>query len=357
METVVVRTTQKDNDSDRFALLEQVIKEAGFWDILENEFVKSGKTKKDFLVAVKPNLMMYCKKDNMSIITEPALVKHLINKIAEKGFCNIALVESQNTFGNWFENRDVKNVAKQAGYNPNPINYHVVDLTMDVVAHVYKGSLGTYLVGKTWRDADFRISFAKNKTHTFCYYTLTIKNIYGTTPEQNKFREYHANRKIDEVTMEMLKEFPVHFGVIDGIWSADALLDAPNHTKTIIAGANLIAVDWVGGMKMGLDPMKNRFIKLAVEKKYFEKPEIKCIGDDSIYKGWHNVPWGLDYLMYYGEKFYGPTNCLGFISSDMDTNAFPMKNIEETSPWITKVLQSVVIQIVKIIREYNLRLS
>ncbi len=50
METVVVRTTQKDNDSDRFTLLEQVIEEAGFWDILEKQFVKSGKTKKDFLI-------------------------------------------------------------------------------------------------------------------------------------------------------------------------------------------------------------------------------------------------------------------------------------------------------------------
>ena len=30
METVVVRTTKKD-DSDKFALLEQVIDEAGFW--------------------------------------------------------------------------------------------------------------------------------------------------------------------------------------------------------------------------------------------------------------------------------------------------------------------------------------
>ncbi len=227
METVVVRTTQKDNDSDRFALLEQVIEEAGFWDILEKQFIKSGKTKKDFLITVKPNLMMfYSKKDDNppSVITDPVLVEHLINRIAEKGFSNIALVESQNTFGNWFENRDVKNVAKQAGYNPDSTNYRIVDLTMDVVAHVYKGSLGTYLVGKTWRDADFRISFAKNKTHFSCYYTLTIKNIYGTTPEQNKFREYHADREIDEVTIEMLKEFPVHFGIIDGIWSADGLL-------------------------------------------------------------------------------------------------------------------------------------
>ena len=38
------------------------------------------------------------------------------------------------------------------------------------------------MVGRTWRDADFRVSFAKNKTHTRAWYTLCIKNIYGALP-------------------------------------------------------------------------------------------------------------------------------------------------------------------------------
>lgn len=326
METVVVRTTKKDDDSDRFAVLEQVLEEAGFWDKLEKHFVESGKSKKDFLIVVKPNLMMYYKKDDMSVITEPALVEHLINKIAEKGYTNIVLVESQNVFGNWFEKRDVLNVADQAGYKPT--NYRIVDLTMDVVAHVYKDPLGTYLVGKTWRDADFRISFAKNKTHISCYYTLTIKNIYGTTPEQNKFREYHVDREIDTVTIEMIKEFPVHFGIVDGIWSADGLLGLkadykPNHTKTLIAGENIIAVDIVGGKKMRLDPMKNSFVKLAVET--WGKPGINIIGDASAYKDWKNVGPLSDRLLDYGEEFYDSANLLGYMCSEMDTDAFPEK--------------------------------
>ncbi|HEY9246038.1 MAG TPA: DUF362 domain-containing protein, partial [Candidatus Methanoperedens sp.] len=230
MSVVVVRTTQKDDDSDQLALLEQVIDEAGFWTALEKRFVESGKSKNDFLIAVKPNLMMFYSREDMSVITDPALVEHLINKIAEKGYTNIALVESQNVFGNWFQNRDVGNVAKVAGYNIKSPNYRIIDLTMDVTSHIYEdfpdheSPLGTYLVGKTWRDADFRISFAKNKTHISCYYTLTIKNIYGVTPEQNKFREYHKDREIDEVTIEMIKEFPVHFGIVDGICSADGIL-------------------------------------------------------------------------------------------------------------------------------------
>lgn len=331
METVVVRTTQNNDDSDRFALLEQVIEEAGFWNILEKQYAKSGKTKRDFLIAVKPNIMMFYSKDDMSVITEPALVEHLIDKIAEKGYSNIAVVESQNVFGNWFDKRDVENVADVAGYKPkkhNQSKYHIVDLTMDVAAHIYKGSLGTYLVGKTWRDADFRISFAKNKTHFSCYYTLTIKNIYGTTPEQNKFREYHLDREVDEVTVDMVEEFPVHFGIVDGIWSADGILGiksdyTPKHTKTIIAGASILAVDIVGGQKMGLDPMRNSFVKLAAER--FGEPDINVIGDISKYQDWDNVMWGMDYMLDYGEELGSIANVLGYLSSQMDP-AFPMKD-------------------------------
>lgn len=345
MENVVVRMTEKDDDSDRFAMLEKVLKEAGFWERIEKQLVGSGKTKEEFLIAVKPNLMMHYSRNDMSPNTEPALVEHLINMLAERGLTNIALVESQNSYGNYFKNREVENVARHAGYNPT--NYRIVDLTLDAVAHTYKGSLGTYLVGKTWRDADFRISFAKNKTHFSCYYTLTLKNIYGTTPEQNKHLEYHKDREIDSVTIEMIKEFPIHFGIVDGIWSADGVMGlksdyTPKHTKVIMAGENLIAVDIVGGQKMGLDPMKNRFVKLGVET--FGKPEINIIGDVSVYSDWDNVPPGIEHLMNYGEEWYGLSNLLSFLSSEMDP-VFPMKPtskithiIRRIFAWILKTL-------------------
>jgi hypothetical protein len=164
--------------------MEHALDEAGFWDILEKRFVESGKTKKDFLIAVKPNLMMLYSRDDMSPITEPVLVEHLIIKIVEKGYTNIALVESQNVYGNWFKNREVENVARYAGYSAT--NYNIVDLTLDTVAHTYKGPLGTYLVGKTWRDADFRI-----------FLMLLYHDI-------KEYLWYNA----------MLKEFPVHFGIV-----------------------------------------------------------------------------------------------------------------------------------------------
>lgn len=325
MDAVIIGKTETKDDSDRFEVLDRVVERAGFWDGLEGRLEESGKERADFLVAIKPNLMMFYSKRDMSVVTEPALVEHLIDRLVERGFTNVALVESQNVYGNWFENREVVTVARYVGYRPT--NYRIVDLTEEAVPHRYTGKLDLHTVGRTWRDADFRVSFAKNKTHFSSYYTLTVKNVYGVMPERDKFREYHRDREVHHVTTELLEEFPVHFGIVDGVWSADGLLGiksdpSPEHTRTIIAGSNLVAVDIVGGRKMGLDPMKNVFVRRAVRR--FGRPDIRVDGDDSVYEDWDNVPPGVEHVLNYGEEWYGLSNFLGFLSSEMDP-AFPMK--------------------------------
>jgi uncharacterized protein (DUF362 family) len=279
---------------DKFAMLDRILEETGFFEILERRFKETGKSREDFSVVIKPNFMYMHSKKDISSYTDPELVEALVDKIADKGFPNITLVEAQSTLGNYYKNREVVKVAEYIGYSRNK-NYRIVDLTEEMVPYDYGGKLGKHFVGPTWRDADFRVSFAKNKTHVFCHYTLTLKNIYGTLPLQDKLKEYHTKREYDWPTIETLKHFPVHFGLIDGIYSADGqfgvIVDpTPNHTKTMIGGENLIAVDWVGGKKMGLDPddpKVGRFLPLAVEA--FGKPEINWVGDRSVYEPWQNV--------------------------------------------------------------------
>lgn len=279
---------------DKFALLDRVLDETNFFDILDNHLQKSGKSKQDFKVVIKPNFMFMHSRQDISTYTDPTLVEALVDKIAARGYPDIALVEAQSTYGNYYENREVLKVAQYVGYSLNK-NYRIVDLTEEKVPFDYGGKLGRHFVGPTWKDADFRVSFAKNKTHTFCHYTLTLKNIYGTLPMQDKLKEYHTKREYDWPTIETLKHFPVHFGLIDAFTSADGqfgvIVDPdPNDTKTIIGGENLMAVDWVGAKKMGLnpdDPKVGRFLPLAVEA--FGKPEVNWVGDKSVYEPWENV--------------------------------------------------------------------
>jgi uncharacterized protein (DUF362 family) len=278
---------------DKSDLLDQVLTQTKFFDILEDHFHKSGKSRETFSIVVKPNFMFLHAKKDISTYTDPELVEALFDKIAAKGFANLAIVEAQSTYGNYYENREVEKVARYVGYAGK--NYRIVDLTKEMVPYNYGGRLGNHFVGPTWRDADFRISFAKNKTHTFCNYTLTLKNIYGTLPVQNKLKEYHTKREYDWPTIETMKHFWVHFGLIDAFTSADGqfgvIVDPePNLTKTIIAGENLMAVDWVGAKKMGLDPDNpriGRFLPLAVAA--FGKPDVNWVGDQSVYSPWENV--------------------------------------------------------------------
>jgi uncharacterized protein (DUF362 family) len=323
---VVVKRTVKDDDSDKFAVMMDALKEAGFWEALDSKWKASGKTKAQFSIVVKPNLMMFYSTKDKSVYTDPTMVEYLIDRMYEKGFTKIALIESQNVYGNWFKKRDVLNVAKIAGFHDNK-NYRIVDISKEKVPHKYPGRLGQHFVGPTWRDADFRINFAKNKTHFSCYYTLCIKNVYGTTPLQDKFLEYHKNREITWVTVEMIKEFPVHFNIVDGILSADGIMGikadwTPKKTKIVIAGENIIAVDWVGAELMGLDPMRSIFTELAVT--VLGMPDIKRVGDMTPHPDWDNVPEHIDTIFNMGEEFYGFSNWLGFVSSEMDP-VFPMK--------------------------------
>jgi uncharacterized protein (DUF362 family) len=110
---------------------------------------------------------------------------------------------------------------------------------------------------------------------------------------QDKLKEYHTKREYDTVTVDCLRHFPVDFGIIDAYISADGQVGVmtdrkPNLTKTIICGDDLIAVDYVGAKKMGLEPKVSRIFYLAVKNLGFPK-RIDWLGDTSLYKPWENV--------------------------------------------------------------------
>ena len=257
-------------------------------------------------------MFMYSTKDR-STYTDPELVEYLIGRLHAAGYRNLAVGEARSTYGTFFTNRDVKTVAETIGLQGR--DYRVIDLSEDLEEFEYSGKLGKHFVNREWKNADFRISFAKNKTHVYAYYTLTIKNIYGALPMENKFLEYHHERDIFSTTIEFIKHFPIHFAFIDAHVSADGPFGifadkAPNKTETVIGSEDIIATDWVGAEKMGLDPMVSDYMKQAIEA--FGKPEIQLVGDRSLYADWVNV-WdvfppflfgGLDKHYYFGNLFY-----------------------------------------------------
>ncbi len=186
----------------------------------------------------------------------------------------------------------------------------------------FPSPLREHPVSAVWCDADFRISFAKNKTHAYSYYTLTLKNIYGALPLANKFKEYHCRRGIYGTAIQHLKEFPVHYGLVDAFLSADGPFGIfadtkPNATRTIIGGADLVAVDWVAVSKMGLNPPISKYMELAIRE--FGLPRIELTGDPNPYLPWLNVPEALTLLTHKGmDSNHRFGDLLYKISAQMD---------------------------------------
>ena len=300
-------------DKDKFNALRGVLEATDFFAKLDMARERSGKGKEDFAIIVKPNFMfMYSTKDP-STYTDPHLVEHLMGRIFEQGYRNLACAEARSTYGVFFTNREVKTVAHHIGLTEK--NYRIIDLSDNLEEYPFSGKLGNHYVNREWKNADFRIAFAKNKTHSYAFYTLTIKDIYGALPMENKFLEYHHNRDIFSTTIEFIKHFPIHFALIDAYISADGPFGIfadknPNHTETIIGSEDIVATDWIGAAKMGLDPMVSDYMNLAVEA--FGKPQIKMMGDRTIYPDWVNVTdaiplvaFGvLDRNYYFGNLFY-----------------------------------------------------
>jgi uncharacterized protein (DUF362 family) len=282
--------------SGKIPLLDKVIRESKLLQDLDEKQRTSGKEKKDFLIAIKPNCMMLTHYEDPPVTyTDPQLVEHLVDVLYDEGYRNIKVVEARNCYGVFYDNRSVENVLKAAGYNLDSGKYGFVDLTLDAEKYNYGGgglSLGDHKAGKTWRDAGYRISFAKNKTHLLTRYTLTLKNIYGTLPEENKPWEYHMQREWDCCTLSNFKKFPVHFGLIDAYFSSDGLVglvgtDNPKKTTVILGGCNLAAVDKVGSKLMGYSPTESSIYRLYVNAFGLPKYELKSnIAPGYVYPEW-----------------------------------------------------------------------
>jgi len=339
-------------DEDKFVGLEKVLEATGFWELLENKRKTSGKSKDDFSIVIKPNFMFAYNKADRSTFADPELVAHLVKLIRNRaGFSDVSVVEAQSTYGQYFDNRSVRFVADYLGYDSSGNSgYKLVDLTKDEwIDHQFGEHLGIHPAPRTWRDASFRISLAKNKTHAYSFYTLTLKNIYGALPLANKFKEYHCERDIYHTTIEYLRAFPVDYGLIDAYLSADGpfgiFADSdPNPTHTIIGGADLVAVDWVGATKMGLHPKISQYMDLAI--KAFGKPRIKLVGDPNPYKPWLNVPMVLTLFTHFGldsNHYFG--NLLYMTGAYMDDETFHHKSRDrfiQTARELINPLQKVV---------------
>ncbi len=239
----------------------------------------TGKPAAARLVAIKANFMAAGKaQEAPAEYTDPALVEALARRLRAHGVGDVAVVESR------IGPRPVADAAAALGYTSD--SYRVVDLSDEMEPFDYGGVLGRAMAGRTWRDADVRISFAKNKSHPRIFYSGSLANLIGCLPEPDKLAHYAGpGHETSECCRTILDAMPVAFGLVDA-WVSRSRKGAVR-TGAVLASTSLFALDWVMGEKMDLDPALNPVVH-EVLLRHGRTPLLR-LGDETPWQQWRNA--------------------------------------------------------------------
>ena len=281
------RTTRVfiETGTDAGTALDRLVERSGLVARVIAAADAAGVARSHVRIALKPNLMA-ASAAGAADRTDPALVERLVGTLAESGFDTVALVES-GVDGL----PPVAEVAQRAGYSGD--GYRIVDLAQERVPFEYGGVLGAGFTGRSWLEADFRISFGKAKTQWQCLFTGALANVYGCLPNPDKLGSYHGTgHEFQECCVLLADRLPVHFGLVDAWLGGDGRGShaGPRHareTGTLLAGEDLLALDWVLGEKMGLDPGLSPVLQEALLR--WGRVQVVRRGNTTAWRPWDNV--------------------------------------------------------------------
>jgi uncharacterized protein (DUF362 family) len=285
-----VRIVQGSSHDEKVPLFRRLL-DGYLKDLLRDQSARLGKPLSELRIAIKPAFMLGYDRRDRSMITDRELLMELTRFLRECGCRDIAIVEGRNLYDQFYHNRSVLSVAQY--FNISSPDFRVVDLSDEQVPHVYFRGMAQYTVGKTWKDADFRISFPKMRSHPVESVHLTIANLegIGARCDQFLFAERQADR--ETATMMLMDEFPPHFSIIDAYeQAADGLVGImgcrrPATPLRFYAGRDALAVDMVASRHMGLkDPGEAANLRAACH--WFGDPEesIEVDGPDEPLSSW-----------------------------------------------------------------------
>lgn len=242
-------------------------------------------------VAIKPSFMLGYHRRDRSMITDKQLLEELAGYVQASGCRDVAVVEGRNIYDQFYGNRSVHEVARY--FEIASPHFRVVDLSEEQTPHAYFRGMGQYTVGHTWKDADFRISFAKMKSHPVELVHLTIGNLEGIGARCDDFLFAERQAERETATMMLLDEFPPHFSMIDAYeLAADGLVGVmgcprPATPLRFYAGTDALAVDMVAMRHMGLaDPHESSTLRAACHWFGDPRDHIEIDGPDEPLRSW-----------------------------------------------------------------------
>ena len=316
---------------EKLPLFRRMLDESLLADHIRNRGRECGKEIRELKIAIKPTFMLGYDRRDTSIITDQTLLDFLAGYLRDIGCVDIAAIEACNIYDRFFQSRSVGAVADYFGFR-SP-NYRVVDGTEEQIPYAYLRGMGQYSVSRTWKEADFRISFGKMRSHPIELAYLTVGNVewMGGRCDEFVFVERQAQR--ETAIMMLLDAFPPQFAILDAFESAaDGLVGVmgcptPKRPLRFYAGRDALAVDTIAARHMRvLDPRKSSLLRAACHWFGNSDNPIHIIGTDRPLDQWkdpyHSETSTLLSLLAFPIYVMGSGRGSMFLP-EMDETAFP----------------------------------
>jgi hypothetical protein len=249
----------------------ETLRHSGFYEAVENAQIKSGKRRELFEVACKVDFMRGVRREAEPVsYVDPRLVAQLFNGLLDRGFRILRVVETRNELSRYLANRSVRQVGNALGYDESC--YELKDLADELVP-LDVGGTGKRPTGRLWKQADFRIVFAKARTDEHWGPPLVLWNLWHVLTTSD-LMGVEQGWEPGDLALTLLEKMPVHFALIDAVhvrdgaagavfpWETLRTLDPAAPTAamvhrpgTVIAGSDPLAVEAAGHKLQGLDPL------------------------------------------------------------------------------------------------------
>jgi uncharacterized protein (DUF362 family) len=258
------------SNDQKLAALDQLIESAGLFDLLTDKCQKQGKTPDQCKILIKTNLSPTVQKEHKSY-TDPEIVDHLADVLESRGF-SVEIFETETMF-----------LTFSPAFSPEilstrldpPFRHPVRNLSAGPRQTV-KWKKGETYVSQELVNADVVINAAKLKTQGEQWFSVALKNMFGSLPHRDKMRQYHYKHSgfdVEDATILANHATPVDFVVVDGVVALDGnirgvykrIADEFFDARTLFVGRDPLAIDKLLSIKMGMEENKSAVVRRMAE--------------------------------------------------------------------------------------------